>query len=211
MKKINVLLVEEDPDWRGYITAWLQEEPDLCIIGNVETKEEIVRLVQLLDIDVVLMELMLKRSVEEGIEVSLELHALQKSKVIVLTTVDQAETIIEAFASGVCNYLVKTHQANLPEIIRSVHSNRSSIHYVAARVLRQEFIRVKQLEWRRQLTQAESGILQMIHDGYTHAQIMDRLYISESTIKTHVNRILRKFNVRTSKEAARRAKLRGIL
>lgn len=211
MNKINVLLVEDDPVWREHISECLQPEPDLCLVGTAETKDDAVQTVRLLDIDVVLMDVMLGEKTPDGIEAALEIGAMQKSKVIMLTMLEQEEIILEAFAYRVCNYLVKTKTEDIPGAIRAAHFNQSVIQSPAAEALSKEFVRMKRLEWQRQLTDAESGVLRLIIEGQTQSQIRETLHIAESTMKTHINRILRKFNVRTGKEAARQAKMKGIL
>lgn len=211
MNKINVLLVEDDPVWREYIAESLQLEPDLYMVGTAETKDDAVRTVRLLDIDVVLMDVMLGDKTPDGIEAALEIGAMQKSKVIMLTVLEQEEIMIEAFAYRVCNYLVKTKMEDIPGAIRAAYNNQSVIQSPAAEALRKEFVRMKRMEWRQQLTNAESGVLRLIDEGQTQSQISETLHIAESTVKTHINRILRKFKVRTGKEAARQAKMKGIL
>lgn len=211
MNKINVLLVEDDPFWKEHVGTCLQKEPDLCLVGTAETKIDAVRTTLILDIDVVLMDVILKGNVPDGIEAALEIGRMQKARVIMLTVMEQDEIVAEAFGNLACNYIFKTHIQDIPDAIRAAYINQSSIHFTSARALRNEVVRMKRNEWRRILTEAEFGILRLIEKGQSYSQITATLHIAESTMKKHVNRILKKLRVRSSKEAAKKAKMKGII
>ncbi|MCY9668709.1 response regulator transcription factor [Paenibacillus alginolyticus] len=211
MKRIKVLLVEDDPSWEEMVSHFLNREPDLVVVGTVQTKEDALHIVRMLEIDVVLMDAMLNGNGLNSIATALEIHALHTAKMIMFTFMDHREFILEAFSNGVTDYIVQAHAEDIPAAVRAVHGEQSSIHFVAAGVLRQEFIRMKQMELRTSLTAAESSILRFIYEGSTQSEIMKNLHISESTIKKHVSRIIRKMQVHTSKEAAQKASMKGIL
>lgn len=211
INQIKVLLVEDNPRWKEYISNFLDQEPDIVIIGTVDTKEEAVSIVKMLDIDVVLMDVMLNGNGMNSIAAALEIGSLKTSKMILVTFTDQQQFILEAFANGVTNYIVKANVAEIPTAIREAHHEQSSLHFIAAGILRHEFIRMKQVELRSSLTAAESGILRFIHYGKTQSEIMNSLHITESTVKKHVGKIIKKMQVKTSKEAARQADMKGII
>jgi len=211
MNKIKVLLVEDDPVWNEYISETVNREPDLFLIGTARSKEDAIRIAGMLDIDVVLLDVVLDGNAADGLSAALEIGYISKAKVIMLTVMDQTEIISEAFGNGAINYIVKTAIEDIPEAIRAAYAGRSSIHASAAGALRAEFVRMKRNELRQSLTRTEFEILRFMHDGHTRSAIGDHLHITESTVKKHVNQVIRKLKVRTGKEAARKAKMKGIL
>ncbi|THF74360.1 LuxR C-terminal-related transcriptional regulator [Cohnella fermenti] len=210
MHKINVLLVEQDSEWKRHIETRLQAEPDLCVIGSVHAYLDAIAMARMLDIDVILLEA-IGGEQTAWTNAIFEIASLGKTQMIMVAAAAIEEWICEAFVYGVSNYLLKAHTESLVEAIRAAYAHQSAIHYIAAGVVRQELARLKRREWQRQLTESEQAILRLIDSGRTHAQIMNELSIAESTMKTHVNRILRKLKVPSSKEAARQAKMKGIV
>lgn len=211
MDRIKILLVEDDPGWKETISYYLEREPDLIFVGAAQTKEDAVHLIRILDIDVVLMDAMLNGNGVESVEAALEINSIKPSKMIMITFADQQELILEAFANGVTNYIVNANVEEIPDAVRAAYRNRSTIHFVAANIIRQEFVRLKRVELQRCLTPMEMGILRFIYDGYTQSDIMNTLHISESTVKKHVNKIIKKMEVQTSKKAAKIASMKGII
>ncbi|MCH1638872.1 LuxR C-terminal-related transcriptional regulator [Paenibacillus barengoltzii] len=211
MNKIKVLLVEDDPVWNEYISETVNREPDLFLVGTAQTKVNAIRIVSMLDIHVVLLDVVLGGKKKDGLDAALEIVCMSKAKVIMLTVLDQAEIISEAFGNGAFNYIVKTAFEDIPEAVRAAYSGLSSIHASTAGMLRSEFVRMKQLEMRQALTRTEVEILRFIHNGHTRSSIGEQLHITESTVKKHVNRVIRKLKVHSGREAARKANLKGIL
>ncbi len=211
MNKIKVLLVEDDPVWNEYISETVNREPDLFLVGTARSKVGAIRIAGMLDIDVVLLDVVLDGNAADGLDAALEIVSISRAKVIMLTVMDQAEIISEAFGNGAFNYIVKTAIEDIPEAVRAAYAGRSSIHASAAGALRSEFVRMKRNELRQSLTRTEFEVLRFMHDGHTRSAIGDRLHITESTVKKHVNQVIRKLKVHTGKEAARKAKMKGIL
>lgn len=207
MEPIRVLLVEDDQAWRKGLVDFLEKETDIRIVAAVSTKEEAIEAFQQQTTDVVLMDINLTENNLDGIEAALALTDLQPDcKIIMLTSLTADEVIIESFSAGAINYLSKPNFKDLPEAIRAAHNRQSAIHPTAALALRNEFLRLKNEEAQKLLSPAEKDILQLIHAGQTQSQIEKSLHITKRTIKNHINRILKKMGVKTSKEAAEKAK-----
>jgi two-component system response regulator DevR len=208
---IKVMIVEDDPVWLKSLTDFLNKEQDLTVIGSASTREEALTLFQEVNPDIVLMDINLTENNLDGIDIALEFSHLEKlTKVIMLTTLSEQEVIVDSFAVGALNYMNKLHFLDLPEAIRAAHKNQSSIHPSAATALRNEFHRLKKEEQQSILTPAEKDILKLINQGNTQSQIANQLYITQRTIKNHVNRILKKLGVKSSKEAAEKAQKRDL-
>lgn len=211
MDRIHILLLNQDSSWWQDVELSLKKEPDLVVFGSVSTKADAIHTISLLTVNVVLMDAFCKESKDVGLDTALEISRLGRAKVIMLSADRNEENIVQAMGHYVYNYIVSTHLQDIPEAIRDAHHNYSPIHPSSAGAVRNEMARMMCIRWRQQLTEAETRILHMVEQGHTQRQMSESLFISESTVKKHINQILKKYQVRTSKEAVRKAKVRGII
>ncbi len=212
MDPIQLFVIEDDADWRRGLVDFLNKEPDLNVAATAESKDEAISLYPQLQVDVVLLDINLSENNLDGIEIALELTRQNpECKIIMLTSLTEADVIVDSFSAGVVNYISKLHFKEIPEAIRSAYRQQSAIHPTAAAALRNEFLRLKQEKNEKLLSPAEKEILQLINQGQTQTQIEQSLFITKRTIKNHINRILKKMGVKTSKEAAALAKQKKML
>ncbi|WP_068775918.1 response regulator transcription factor [Paenibacillus sp. FJAT-26967] len=205
MSHIKVLLVEDDPDWIKAMTAFLNREPDILIVGAASSPEEAIRLAGTLVFDVVLMDIHLTEMGLDGIYTAIEIHEIHPAKIIMLTSVNDEEVIRQAFTAGAVNYIDKTRFAELPHAIRSAHH-----HPFAMEALLKEYARLKREEQLKELTAAEREVFELIEEGYTQSQIEKKLVKAESTLKNQVNKMLKKLGAASSKEAVEKVRRRGL-
>ncbi len=207
MSTIKVFIVEDDPIWRKGLVDYINKEGDLSIVGEAGTKEEAIERFPDSAADVVLMDINLTENNLDGIETALAFTELREDcKIIMLTSLTAEDVIIESFSAGAVNYISKSNFKEIPDAIRAAYHHQSAIHPTAAAALRNEFLRMKNEEFQKLLSPAEKELLQLIHEGQTQSQIEKSLHITKRTIKNHINRILKKLGVKTSKEAAAKAK-----
>lgn len=206
MDAITVFLVEDDPVWRKGLVDYLNKQPDLAVVGEAGTKDEAIERFLSAKADVVLMDINLTENNLDGIETAIAFIERQADcKIIMLTSLTDENVIVESFSAGAVNYISKSSFKEIPDAIRAAHNQNSAIHPTAAAALRNEFLRMKNEENQKLLSPAEKDILQLIHQGQTQTQIEQSLHITKRTIKNHINRILKKMGVKTSKEAAAKA------
>lgn len=211
MNPIAVFLVEDDPVWRKGLVDYLNKQPDIRVTGEAASKEEAVQQFPYSAADVVLMDINLSENNLDGIDTAISLIQEQPDiKIIMLTSLTDEEVIVESFSAGAVNYISKSSFREIPEAIRAAHNRQSAIHPTAAQALRNEFLRLKNDEYQKLLSPAEKDILRLIHEGQTQTQIEQSLHITKRTIKNHINRILKKMGVKTSKEAAAKASQRKL-
>ncbi|MCC0565882.1 response regulator [Brevibacillus borstelensis] len=208
MEQIRVYIVEDDPVWRKGLIDFISKEADLSIVGEAAAKDDALAWFQDGEADVVLMDINLTENNLDGIETALALTEMGRElAIIMLTSLTAEEVIVESFsAAAVVNYISKSNFKEIPDAIRAAYQRQSAIHPTAAAALRNEFMRLKSGEDQKLLSPAEKDILQLIHQGQTQSQIEQTLHITKRTIKNHINRILKKMGVKTSKEAAAKAK-----
>jgi DNA-binding NarL/FixJ family response regulator len=201
---IKVLLVEDDADWIK-ATSFLNHEEDILVVGAAMQSEEAIRLARTLEFDVVLMDIQLTVGGTEGIYTAVEMHELHPAKIIMLTSVNDEQVIMQAFTAGAVNYIDKTRFKEIPQAIRNAYHHPSAME-----TLLKEFARLKREEQLKELTPAEREVFELIEEGYTQPQMEQKLFKAESTLKNQVNKILKKLGVKSSKEAVERVRRKGL-
>lgn len=202
---IKVLLVEDDPDWIKAMTAFLNHEEDILVVGAAMQSEEAIRLAGTLAFDVVLMDIQLTEGGMEGIYVAAEINDIHPAKIIMLTSVGDESVMTQAFTAGAVNYIEKTRFKEIPQAIRSAYHHPSAMD-----ALLKEFARLKREEQLKELTPAEREVFELIESGYTQPQMEQKLHKTESTLKNQVNKILKKLGAKNSKEAVEIVRRRGL-
>ncbi|MFD0714624.1 response regulator [Paenibacillus sp. GCM10027626] len=213
---IKVIIVEDDAEWRRGLKAYLNREADICVAAETDRPDEALALIEKVDPDVVLLDIMLADE-PGGLKLTAELPALTGAKIVMLTSMEDREFVVEAFRAGAANYIVKSDFAAIPEAVRTAAAERSQIDGSAARLMLEEFRRLKAVEreyekdkFKRMVTPSEVKLLEMIHEGYSQSEIAEKSFLSLRTVKNHVSNILRKLGGKSSKEAAKQAKDMGL-
>jgi NarL family two-component system response regulator LiaR len=194
---ITILLVDDHTVVRQGVRALLGTHPDLQVIGEAESAEEALPLVEELVPDVVLLDLLLPGM--SGVEAARQIkHISPRSQVVVLTSSAEDEHIFPALRAGALSYLLKDiRPRELAESIRKAARGESVLHSrVAARMI------AEVREAKRQtppafadLTARELDVLQLLADGQTNAAIAEQLALSEKTVRGYVSNILSKLQL----------------
>ncbi|MCU6711549.1 response regulator transcription factor [Paenibacillus sp. J5C_2022] len=208
--RIQVLLVDSDPVWQQRMTTMIDAEPDMCIAHVATNKESAVRACLQLDIDVMILDLALLPSQQDGLNTITEVVKIKQLPIIILTSLNEPEIIVDAMLAGAINYMTKNNYRDIISAIREAYQRQSSLHSDVAAIIRHEMEHVKRKELQRMLTPTEKEILQLVGWGYTQPVIRELLGITSNTMKTHVRNIIRKFGTNSIREAAQKAKYRGL-
>lgn len=178
----------------------------MLVVGAVTNSSDALSVAQTISFDVILMDIHLEGSKLDGIQTAMLLHESSSAKIIMLTSLSDEQAMTRAFTAGALQYLDKTRFQELPQTIRSVYH-----HPAPMEALLKEFARLKREEQLKELTGAERVVFELIEAGYTQSQIEQKLFKAESTLKNQVNKMLKKFGVRSSKEAVEKVRRRGLL
>ncbi|HEY5889834.1 MAG TPA: response regulator transcription factor [Acidimicrobiia bacterium] len=201
---IRVLLADDQAMIRSGLRMILESEADLLVIGEAENGEEAIRLSKREKPDVVLMDVRMPGV--DGLEATRLIHqTLPDVKVIVLTTFDLDEYIYAALRGGASGFLLKDADSEtLIRAIRIVAAGDALIAPSVTRRLIDEFAsrptqpRVQGLD---DLTEREIEVLKQMARGLSNAEIAEALFVSETTVKSHVSHLLTKLQLRDRVQA----------
>ena len=201
---IRVLLVDDQALFRSGVAVTLGADPGLEVVGEAGNGRDAVRLVDETHPDVVLMDIRMPEV--DGVEATRQIFAPDAAarrgrpvRVIVLTTFNLDDRAATAIRYGASGFLLKdTTPASLSAAIRTVHTGTAVIGPDDLSALLTANLRESSApppEYQT-LTEKEREIVGEIARGRSNAEIASELFLSESTIKTHVGSILRKLGLR---------------
>ncbi len=200
---IRVLIVDDHAIVQQGIAAIIDEESDLTVIGRAMDGIEAIERFRQEQPDVTLMDLRMPRM--GGVEAITAICAeFNTARIIVLTTYDGDEDIYQGLRSGAKGYLLKDCKPNeLRTAIRTVHNGQQ---YIPPNVGAKLVQRMTNPE----LSDRELEVLQLVAQGMSNLEISAALGITESTVKSNINRILSKLGAKDRTQATIIALKRGI-
>jgi DNA-binding NarL/FixJ family response regulator len=201
---ISVLVADDQPLVRGGFRMVIDERADLELVGEAADGEQAVELARQLDPDVILMDIRMPRL--DGVEATRRLvDSDSRSRILVLTTFDLDEYVYAAVRAGASGFLLKdVEPSELIDAIRVVAAGNTLFGPTATRHLVERFAHLPDpaaMPALDTLTEREREILRMLAEGLSNAEIASRLYLGETTVKSHVSAVLRKLGVRDRVQA----------
>jgi len=202
--KIRILIADDHFIVRMGLTALVNMEPDMEVIGEAANGAQAVDIFGKLNPDLVLMDL--RMPVKDGIQATAEIrNKFPTARILMLTTYDGDEDIHKALQAGAQGYVLKnsTAEALIPAL-RAVAAGQQWIPKdIASRLVSRKSF--------EELTPRELQVLHQLARGLANKEIADTLNISEHTVKDHLKSILGKLRVADRTEAVTTAIQRGII
>src|SRR2546426_320699 len=205
---IGVLIVDDQALVRAGFRMILEAEEDVEVVGEAADGREAVAEAQRLKPDVVLMDVRMPEM--DVIEATRRLLAEDGAvaKVVMLTTFDMDEYVYDALRAGASGFLLKdVPPEQLVAGIRAVASGDALLAPSVTRRVIEEFVRRPPASVRTlppklsELTTRELEVLKLIARGLSNSEIANELFVSETTVKTHVGHVLTKLDVRDRVQA----------
>lgn len=218
MKKIRLMLVDDQSLFREALRTLLALQPDFEIAAEAENGERAVALAKTHRPDVILMDL--RMPVMGGVEATRRvLAAAPAARVVVLTTFEEDEEIFAAMRAGAVGYLLKACSADkLCGSVRAAAQGTSVLEPSVAARMMAELNRLTTKESKRSaqpladpLSERELEVLKLLAVGSSNKEIGARLNIAEGTVKNHMTNVLGKLGVLDRTQAALKARELGYL
>jgi DNA-binding NarL/FixJ family response regulator len=203
--QISVLIADDQRLLRDGFRVILNTEPDLDVVGEAGDGLEAVQLARQLAPSVVLMDIRMPNM--DGLAAARVVLAETESRVLMLTTFDTDEYVYSALRAGASGFLLKDAPGDqLVAAVRSVAGGNALIDPSITRRLIQQFVRASRPPRDEPsqlvaLTPREREVLRLVARGLSNAEIAAELIVEESTVKTHVARVLMKLNLRDRVQA----------
>ncbi|MGW1713434.1 response regulator [Streptomyces sp. NPDC002156] len=210
---VRVLVVDDQRLIRDGIASLLSIRPGIEIVGTAVDGRDAVAKVLELGPDVVLMDVRMPEM--DGVEAVAVLRGrAPECRVVMLTTFDDEEYVVQALRAGAHGYLLKDLPAEeLAHAVRLAHAGVTQLDSSVARHLTAALPSPSPAGAPPavSLSPRETDILRLLAHGHTNREIAARLYVSEGTVKNHVSRILTRLALRDRTQAALRARDLGLL
>jgi len=204
---IRVLVVDDHPVVRTGVRGMLATQADFDVVGEASDGEDALGKVELLQPDVVLMDLRMPGV--DGVEATSRIRAQHPGvQVLVLTTYDTDDDIVRAVEAGAVGYLLKDSPRE--ELFRGVHAAARGESLLAAAVVSRLMGRMRTPPG-QSLSPRELEVLALVAEGRPNKDIARVLFISETTVKTHLAHIFTKLGVDDRTAAVTVALDRGMI
>jgi DNA-binding NarL/FixJ family response regulator len=214
-ERVRVLLVDDDDLMRAGLKSVLSSDETIEVVGEAGDGRVALSRIRDLRPDLVLMDIRMPEL--DGISATREVLAAEPGvKVVVLTTFEQDDYIFEALSAGASGFLLKRTKPE--ELIAAIHTVAAGDSLLSPSVTRRVIDRMatqpspvassRRLD---QLTPREHQVLELVARGLSNREIAEALFIEESTVKTHVKRILMKLGLRDRVQAVILAYEMGVI
>jgi DNA-binding NarL/FixJ family response regulator len=214
----TVLIADDQRVVREGLTMVLGLMPDVEIVGTAHDGEEAIALAEQLQPDVVLMDLRMPRC--DGVEATRRLTAAAvPTKVVVLTTYADDHSVIQALRAGASGFLTKdATSGQIADALQAAIRGEAAIDPAVQHHLVKAIARTAPLEWTPPdrsglpdgLTPREATVLTLIAEGLSNAEIAERLTVTETTVKSHINHLYSKTGARDRAQAVAYAFRHGL-
>jgi DNA-binding NarL/FixJ family response regulator len=200
---ISVLIADDQPLMRAALRMYLEAESDIDVVGEAGDGERAVALAEQLRPDVVVMDIRMPNL--DGVEATRRLTTRgtgEAVKVLVITTFDLDENVVEALRAGASGFLLKDATADeLVHAVRVVAAGDALLAPAVTRRLLDQYAHrlppptPPRSQSVKNLTNREHQVLALVTRGYSNSAIARELHLAESSVKTHVSHLLHKLGL----------------
>jgi len=214
MKKISILIIEDNRVLRDGIAAILKKQPDMHVVATFGNGENILLMMGKLKPNLVLLDLGLRNQNSLQI-VKLTKQHFPGTKIIVMDLIPLQTDVFEFVQAGVSGFILK--DASIAEFLKTIRSVYQGLQVLPPHLTGSLFSQIVEhaingskpsaIEESVRMTKRERQVIELISDGFTNKEIAQKLHISTYTVKSHVHNILEKLALNTRVQIARHAHL----
>ncbi len=212
MKKIKLMIIEDNRLLREGITAMLKEQHDLKVVAALGTNENILHKISILKPNIALLDLGLRNQNSLQVVKSVK-KKFPVTKIIAMDLVPVHEEVLEFVQAGVSGFILKDATVNdFLRTIRSVAQGNKVLppnltDSLFSQIVEHAITGTKESNLIRsvRMTKREKQVIELISDGLTNKEIAQKLHLSTHTVKSHVHNILEKLALHTRVQIARYA------
>jgi len=203
----RVAILDDERAWCEALHDLLKRDDSLAVVGMATTQAEAVDIAARLKPDIFLVDIKLKSERFTGITATIAIHqASPATEVIILTSSEDEEDVINSASVGAVHYILKTHcQTMLAEILSYLSDD-----FNPKRIIAREFMQMRQQMAAMDLTEQEREIIEVLSRGVPRAKLAETMFKSESTIKTQIGSILKKLQVASINDAMLKIRNGGV-
>lgn len=203
MNNLRVMIVEDHPLMKMSIKKVLERCNGIEVIGEASTGKQAVELSDGIMPDVIIMDIRLPDM--DGITTMRRIRDRHKEvKVLMFSGFDDKRYVIKAFESGADGYVLKSIEAG--ELVEAVRQVASGLNPISPQLTRNIIpIGLRCVRGSDRLTPREREVWKLLSNGASNAEISQKLFVSESTVKFHIRNIFHKLGVKNRVEAAKLA------
>ena len=212
MKKIKILLIEDNRLLREGISALLKKQSDMNVVTTVGNGENILALVSKLNPNIVLLDLGLRSQNSLDI-VKLVKKNFQETKIIVMDLIPSQTDVFEFVQAGVSGFMLK--DISVTEFLKTIRSVYQGAQVLPPHLTGSLFSQIVEhaingsrpsvIDNSVRMTKRERQVIDLVADGATNKEIAQKLHLSTYTVKSHVHNILEKLSLNTRVQIAKHA------
>jgi DNA-binding NarL/FixJ family response regulator len=214
MKKIQILLIEDNRLLRDGISAMLNKQTDMHVVSTVSNGENILELMRKSTPALILLDLGLRNQNSLTIVKSCKQH-FPETKIIVMDLIPLQADIYEFVQAGVSGFIVK--DANYADFFKTIRLVNEGLQVLPPQLTGSLFTEIVDhalkvsrqsvIEKSIRMTKRERQVIELIADGLANKEIAQKLHLSTYTVKSHVHNILEKLTLNTRVQIAKHAHL----
>jgi len=212
LKKIQILLIEDNRLLRDGIDTMLKKQSDMHVVATIGNGENILLLLDKLKPDIVLLDLGLRNQNSLQV-VKLTKQHFPSTKIIVMDLIPLQADVFEFVQAGVSGFILK--DANVSDFFKTIRSVYQGTQVLPPHLTGSLFSQIVEhaingfkpsiIDESVRMTKREKQVIELISDGFTNKEIAQKLHISTYTVKSHVHNILEKLALSTRVQIAKHA------
>lgn len=206
MDNIRIMIVDDSMQILNYFNSILTSEPGMEVVGMATNSKEAIEVVKVCNPDIILMDIEMETKTS-GIDAIKPIKEIMPDvKVIMNTIYSDDEHIVKSFEMGALDYVTKSSSSDeILSVIRAAYNNstrelvaKSLVNEMAKRKIQQESV-ILTINKLIKLTSSEMQILKLIYEGKRYSEIAKFRFVEEATVRSFVNKILKKFERKNMK------------